>query len=224
MKLGFTGESVLKMQTRLLELGLLDKEYVTADFGKMTDLALKRFQSDNGLEADGIVGALTLAKLYPDAVRIEKAVPSPLPTPAAVTPASTTWTLDNIVLEQSIIPGGSFTWDEATRGGARMPEDNEVLDGIIRIATEAQKARDLIGEPFIITSWYRNPTANANAGGASGSRHLYGDAIDFWCEGKDGDELYALLDPWWEGGLGRYSNHPALCHIDARGEVARWGH
>jgi hypothetical protein len=141
--------------------------------------------------------------------------------PPAITPL-TKWTLDNIVQSAGIIPGGNFTWAEATKGGSRMPPDQETLEGIIRVATMAQKARDLVGRPFIVTSWYRDPVVNAEVGGVSNSRHINGDAIDFYCDGMTGKEIYNILDPSWEGGLGQYLKFPFLCHIDARDYRARW--
>jgi predicted chitinase len=142
--------------------------------------------------------------------------------PASVSAPSHKWTLTNINQSALIIPGGNFTWAEATRGGSRMPPDQEVLENIIKIATAIQKARNQIGRPFNITSWYRDPVSNAEAGGVSDSRHLSGDAIDFWVDGMTGEEIYNLLDPVWEGGLGRYTRFPFLCHVDARNYRARW--
>ena len=208
MRRGSVGLAVTKLQTRLMELNLLPEGSNDGDFGVLTELAVKRFQSSNGLEDDGIVGALTVSKLYISEQLVVEAVPD----------------FTQIDLASSIIKGGAFTWAEATRNGTRLPLSREVYNGMIRIATEAQKARDLIKQPFVITSWYRNPSVNANAGGASDSRHLSGDAIDFWVEGTTGDQLYALLDPIWAGGLGRYSRHPYLCHLDARDYRARWAH
>jgi len=208
MRKGSVGLSVTKLQAKLIELNLLPGGSDDGDFGLLTELAVKRFQSSNGLDNDGIVGALTLSKLYASEQLVVEAVPD----------------FSQVDLASSIIKGGAFTWAEATRDGKRLPQTREVYDGMIRIATEAQKARDLIKQPFVITSWYRNPSANANAGGSSNSRHLSGDAMDFWVEGMTGDELYALLDPIWAGGLGRYSRHPYLCHLDARDYRARWAH
>ncbi|MEM6592496.1 MAG: D-Ala-D-Ala carboxypeptidase family metallohydrolase, partial [Cyanobacteria bacterium P01_C01_bin.73] len=96
------------------------------------------------------------------------------------------------------------------------------VDAIVRIARPAQQARDRIGRPFIVTSWYRPPEINRQVGGAAFSRHIVGDAIDFYCEGLTGNQIYWALDPWWPGGLGRYDRFPALSHIDARGTRARW--
>jgi uncharacterized protein YcbK (DUF882 family) len=130
--------------------------------------------------------------------------------------------LNNIQLEASIVLNGCFTWAEATRGGTRMPPDQATVDAIIRIARLAQRARDQLGRPMIITSWYRDPKTNAAVGGVVNSRHIVGDAIDFYCDGLTGDEIYWLLEPWWPGGLGRYLKFPYLSHIDAREYRARW--
>jgi hypothetical protein len=132
------------------------------------------------------------------------------------------WTRHNIQLAAAILPNGNFTWAEATKGGTRMPPDDATFNAMLRIAKLAQQARDRVGRPFIITSWYRPPHINRAVGGARYSRHIVGDAIDFVCDNLTGNQLYWLLDPWWPGGLGRYTKYPNLCHIDARGHRARW--
>ena len=105
-----------------------------------------------------------------------------------------------------------------------MPPDQATVDAIVRIAQQIERASDRIGKPFVITSWFRPPDVNRAVGGAPFSRHIVGDAIDFYVEGLTGNQLYWALDPWWPGGLGRYSKFPYLCHLDARGYRARWTH
>ncbi|MCW6038353.1 peptidase M15A [Spirulina subsalsa FACHB-351] len=153
----------------------------------------------------------------------KEAAPPPKPVTIVVPSRPARWTTSNIQLSASILPNGNFTWTEATRGGTRMPPNQATVDAIVRIATLAQQARDRLGRPLIITSWYRPPHINRAVGGASQSRHIVGDAIDFVCEGLSGNQIYWSLDPWWPGGLGRYGHYPNLCHIDARGHRARWG-
>jgi len=170
-----------------------------------------------------------IQSLFDDLRRMERANRNsvdamPPPVSRVPPPRPDRWTPDNIQLDAAIIPGGSFTWAEATRGGTRIPPDQATVDAIIRIALLAQEARDRIGRPFFITSWYRPPEINLRVGGASVSRHIVGDAIDFYCDGLTGRQLYWALDPWWLGGLGRYTQYPYLCHLDARGYRARWVH
>lgn len=130
--------------------------------------------------------------------------------------------IGRVDLKDSIVKGGSFTWGEATHEGTRLP-NQEVFDNMVRLAQLAQQARQKLGKPMRVTSWYRTRQANAACGGAKNSRHLYGDALDFTVDGLNGRELYSLLDPGWPGGLGMYPWFPALAHIDARGYRARWG-
>lgn len=160
-------------------------------------------------------------KRLTQARRTAKEAP-PKPVPVVILKRPTHWTPDNIQLSASIIEDGNFTWAEATHGGTQMPPNQATVDAMIRLATLAQRARDRIGRPFIITSWYRPPHINRAVGGVTMSRHLVGDAMDFICEGISGNQLYWSLDPWWPGGLGRYINFPNLCHIDARSYRARW--
>ena len=59
---GCTGDAVLAMQQKLIDLGYLDG---TADgkFGDLTEKAVRKFQSENGLTADGLAGKKTMAAL-----------------------------------------------------------------------------------------------------------------------------------------------------------------
>lgn len=60
IKKGCKGEYVQLLQSRLMMLGYdLGSYGVDGDFGKATDAAVKKFQTDSGLKDDGIVGPLT---------------------------------------------------------------------------------------------------------------------------------------------------------------------
>lgn len=169
----------------------------------------------------------TIQSLLDDQKRFENIHPNaqdapPKPVVAVIPKRPDRWTPYNIQLAAAIIPDGNFTWAEATHGGTQMPPNQATVDAMVRIARLAQRARDRIGRPFIVTSWYRLPAMNRAVGGAKYSRHLVGDAMDFLCEGLTGNQLYWFLEPWWPGGLGRYTQFPYLCHIDARSYRTRW--
>lgn len=125
-----------------------------------------------------------------------------------------------VSLMDSIHPGGHFYWYEATRGGERIPVFRQELNGILELAKEAEKARSIIGEPMIVTSWYRSKEINDRIPGASpNSQHIPGKAMDFYCKNLTPLQIYNRLDPMWNGGLGLYGGH---VHIDVRGSRARF--
>ena len=61
--LGDENEQVARLQSLLAKAGYLNESNATGYFGELTESALKRFQSNNGLSADGRAGAQTFAKL-----------------------------------------------------------------------------------------------------------------------------------------------------------------
>lgn len=64
LKLGASGSDVVKLQKGLLELGL-NLGSADGKFGPKTEAALKQFQTNKGLLADGIAGVKTLTALFP---------------------------------------------------------------------------------------------------------------------------------------------------------------
>ncbi len=63
-----TGDIVVTLQNLLVEKGYMDRDHVDGDFGPGTDAAVKQFQTDNSLTADGIVGPTTWQVLCSTAV------------------------------------------------------------------------------------------------------------------------------------------------------------
>jgi uncharacterized protein YcbK (DUF882 family) len=112
-----------------------------------------------------------------------------------------------------------FSWYEATKGGARIPEDESVTRSIIRIATALEHVRDRFDDRSItITSWYRPPAVNRAVGGARYSKHIEGHAVDIIIDGLDPRDVTAILSKDWIGGVGDSS---AFTHLDL-GDRRRW--
>ena len=94
-----------------------------------------------------------------------------------------------------------------------------------RQAFNLEKLRHELGDkPLAVLSWYRTPAWNAAVGGASQSRHMQADAVDFTVQTVNGfgtskfdqtcDRLFA------NGGFGTYPGGSR--HVDSRGTRARW--
>ena len=71
LKYGSEGSEVANLQERLITLGYL-KGSADGKFGKNTKTAVKNFQKNNKLDADGIAGQQTLEMLYSDRAKANK--------------------------------------------------------------------------------------------------------------------------------------------------------
>lgn len=61
------------------------------------------------------------------------------------------------------------------------------------IGPKLDKLRDLVGRALIITSGYRCPEHNAKIGGAAGSYHVRGMAVDVSIKGFTSQDIYKLV-------------------------------
>jgi uncharacterized protein YcbK (DUF882 family) len=111
-----------------------------------------------------------------------------------------------------------FVWGEALHNLERVPADYKVTANIIKLASRMDIIRELIGQPMIVQSWYRDPESNRRAGGVANSEHLYGGACDFHPISGDFEAIYRLVEKSWDGGLGHYGD---WMHIDI-GPFGRW--
>lgn len=82
-----------------------------------------------------------------------------------------------------------FTLDEmtASQTAARKRIDNkpgqEILENLKDTCVQADRVRELLGFPMLISSGYRSIKLNIAVGGSKTSSHLHGYAMDFRCPG-----------------------------------------
>lgn len=121
-------------------------------------------------------------------------------------------------------PSPHLSWAElACKDGTPYPvewRDNRAI--VLGQAFEA--VREAVGAPIVIGSAYRTLSHNKAVGGARGSQHVEGRALDLYPPSGMGiDEFYArikpvALDPHTSiHGLGKY---PRFVHIDVRPQGA----
>ena len=63
LRFGMSGRNIVSLQLYLADQGIYPKNLVTGYFGRITELAVKVFQLKHGIEAIGIVGPKTRAKI-----------------------------------------------------------------------------------------------------------------------------------------------------------------
>lgn len=110
------------------------------------------------------------------------------------------------------------------KDGTPYPAD-WVESKLIPLCEMLEIIRDHYKRPILINSAYRTPEHNKKIGGAKGSKHVEGIAVDFKVQGYSPREVAAWvreqisMGKMIEGGVGDYST---FTHYDIRGTMARW--
>ncbi len=78
-----------------------------------------------------------------------------------------------------------------------------------------QELRDAVGGALYVNSGYRNVAYNAGVGGATYSRHMYGDACDFYSTSASLGDLEDICGDLDAGYIGLYTSH---IHCDWRND------
>ncbi|MEU0576606.1 D-Ala-D-Ala carboxypeptidase family metallohydrolase [Streptomyces griseoincarnatus] len=190
---GASGADVTQLQIRLSGYpGYGAVLAVDGQFGPATTAALKRFQSAYGLAADGVAGPNTFSKLY--ALQDDDCTP--------------------VHFDYSELNRCNSTWS----GGAVSAATAKA--NALRTMWKLEALRHALGDqPIRVTSGFRSQSCNSAVGGASNSRHLYGDAADL---GAGPHSLCTLAkqarNHGFNGILGPgYPGHNDHTHVDHRG-------
>jgi zinc D-Ala-D-Ala carboxypeptidase len=190
---GASGSDVTRLQIRVAgwvasgEVLGIDGQY-----GPATTRAVSRFQSAYGLGADGVAGNATFAKIY----ELQD---------NDCTPIHFSYAEAN----NNCGRGGDFS------GGAVSAAT--VKENLLRAMWKAEALRRKLGDRAIgISSGFRDRTCNASVGGATNSRHLYGDALDL----VPGPSLCAMAQGARSAGFSHifgpgYPNHNDHTHVDS---------
>ena len=101
LEAGDRGKNVRKLQERLIELGYLPEGEADGAYGEKTRQAVKQFQRNNGLTADGVAGDATQTFLY----QYEYVVSNFPAIPATPPPPTPTPTLQSQQTAVPTVPG-----------------------------------------------------------------------------------------------------------------------
>ena len=172
-------------------------------FGNGTLSSVRSFQSALGLKVDGVVGPITWRHLFGVQTR---AIPDQS---ASNAPGSNVRTF-SLVRDGNTYVSSSFQVREfRSRDGA---------DKILicpALVSNLQRIRDHFGRPVIITSAYRTESHNQRQGGSPSSRHVTGQAADFWISGVSINDIYDFAVSIGIPSVIRYPDR-GFVHIDTR--------
>lgn len=103
----------------------------------------------------------------------------------------------------------------------------EQMGKMYMLAGFAERVREIVGKPMIISSAYRCPELNAAVGGAISSQHKYAEAIDFVCKGIEPELLackIAASDLKFNQLIVEYSGNKSWVHVSigSKREVLRY--
>ncbi|SDH64762.1 zinc D-Ala-D-Ala carboxypeptidase [Actinokineospora alba] len=189
---GMSGEDVRQLQIRVSGYpGYGGVVAIDGQFGPGTRAAVTRFQQAYGLGADGVAGSATYSKIY--ALQDDDCTPVNF-SYAELNRCNSDWS------------GGAVSASTA-KFNARVT------------MWKLQAMRHALGDQSItVTSGFRSHACNNAVGGASNSRHLYGDAADL---GSGPHSLCRLAQQarshGFTGILGPgYPGHNDHTHLDGR--------
>jgi len=115
-----------------------------------------------------------------------------------------------------------ITWGEVLQWDiTREPKSAAIVGRILKVCRVMLEVRAMYAQPLIFTSGYRDPRNNRLQGGSSKSRHMQGDAVDFYPknEGITASGWKSLCNLHRTGGLAAGSG---FMHLDLRPWLAHW--
>lgn len=149
---GTTGDDVRQLQIRVSGYpGYGVTLGLDGEYGPATKAAVTRFQQAYGLTADGVAGPQTFTKLYD--------------------------------LQDNDCTPINFSYDELNNcnsdwSGGRLSASQARANALVTM-WKLQAMRHAMGDhPMVVNGGFRSVACNNAVGGATNSRHLYGDAAD----------------------------------------------
>ena len=193
IRLGDEGEMVTNVQKLLVKWGYLSEGRVTGYFGAITKNAVVEFQSRNGLDADGTVGALTMAKLTSDSAR----GPAPASTGGSSSGGATGGSEGAGTSETTSSAG---TGGEASGGAAGGSSSGAVVD----VPSGPGSADSVNSSVANLLAIARSKLGCSYVWGAKGPNTFDCSGFVYWCLNNAGVSQSYLTSSGWRN-VGKYS-------------------
>ena len=132
-----------------------------------------------------------------------------MPAAPVIQAAQINWSDFNARVSPNVTVGEVLQWR-----AERAPRPKSSSEArILKTAQQFEQIRQAWGSALAITSFYRPEPYNTRVGGVRNSKHVTGEAIDFYPRSGDLNTFYTWLRQRWSGGLGDGRNR-GFVHID----------
>lgn len=196
LSLGDEDETVKKVQELLVKYGYLVAGNATGYYGEITENAVKSFQRQNGLTADGMVGVQTMTKLTGDNVRRA-------PSGSASSGSSSGSSSGRGSSGSSSGGSSSGSSSGGSSGGGSVISDSSGVSRLLSVA------RSKIGCPYV---W-----------GAKGPNSFDCSGFVYWCLNNAGVKQSYLTSSGWRS-VGKYQKITNFNDLRAGDIVVVSGH
>ncbi|HIX52057.1 MAG TPA: peptidoglycan-binding protein [Candidatus Lachnoclostridium stercoripullorum] len=200
LSLGDEDATVKRVQELLNKYGYLVAGNVTGYYGEITENAVKSFQRQNGLTADGMVGVQTMSKLTGDNVRRA---------PANSGGSSSGGSSGSSSSGRGSSGGSSSGGGSSSSSGGSSGGGGAVISDSSGVSRLISVARSKIGSPYV---W-----------GAKGPNSFDCSGFVYWCLNQSGVKQSYLTSSGWRS-VGRYQKITSFGDLRAGDIVVVSGH
>ncbi len=192
--LGDSGEAVKRIQELLNKYGYISSNNMTGYFGEVTEDAVKSFQRNNGLSADGNVGVLTMTKLT--GADVVKA--------GAASGGSSNSGSSN---HNSSSSNSGSSNNSSNNSSSNSNTNSGTVSGSVSELIRVAKSK--VGSPYIL--------------GAKGPNAFDCSGFIYWCLNQVGVKQSYLTSSGWRS-VGKYKKITSLSNVQAGDIIVVRGH
>lgn len=203
LMLGDSGEAVKRVQELLNKYGYISSDNMTGYFGEVTEDAVKSFQKNNGLSADGNVGVMTMTKLTSSDVVKAGSTSSGSNNSGNSNSNSGSSNSNNSGNSSSNNSNNSSSNNNSSNSNSNSGTVSGSVSELIRVA------KSKVGSPYVL--------------GAKGPNAFDCSGFIYWCLNQVGVKQSYITSSGWRN-VGKYKKITSLSNVQAGDIIVVRGH
>lgn len=202
LMLGDSGDAVKRVQELLNKYGYISSANTTGYFGEVTEEAVKNFQKNNGLSADGNVGVMTMTKLTSSDV-VKAGSTSSGSNSGSSNSNSGSSSSNNTGSSSSNSSNNSSSNNSSSNSSSNSGTVSGSVSELIRVA------KSKVGTPYVL--------------GAKGPNAFDCSGFIYWCLNQVGVKQSYITSSGWRN-VGKYQKITSLSNVRAGDIIVVRGH